>query len=443
LKSFDDIFSTHIRPIISRYKTFAGQAIGGNIGYEAKDMAYWQKKLFVNLITYALPVSLLAVIPIVLVAYQQGYFFVPAMALTALLSIAAVTFSKRVALRRKKAFLVIALYFVAVSLTAAFGSFGIGSIYLLALSVFITLQFPAKIAYRTVIINCFIYAAFAFIIYFRLFHSPLVGRYSTLVWIAYSLNFLFLNLAVIFQMTQIINGIKTTFFQEQRLLKKLRTEINEKAARNQVLHESEAHYKTLFLQNPSPMWIFDIDTLRFLQVNEAAISKYGYQREEFLLMTIKDIRPKDKLDELAIFLSRTDTTPDAKVVHTAHVHKSGQIFYAEVRCNTIPYQGKEARLVIARNITAQIEYTQAIEKQNAKLRDIAYMQSHIVRAPLARILGLTDLILHENAANNQTELVEYLDISVKELDEVIKSIINNSQEIFPQLDPGTEMLPTG
>jgi PAS domain S-box-containing protein len=58
-----------------------------------------------------------------------------------------------------------------------------------------------------------------------------------------------------------------------------------------MLAESENQYRLLFLNNPQPMWIYDLETLAFLEVNEAAISHYGYTREEFLQMTLKDIRP--------------------------------------------------------------------------------------------------------------------------------------------------------
>ena len=54
----------------------------------------------------------------------------------------------------------------------------------------------------------------------------------------------------------------------------------------------------LFYCHPDPMWIYDRETLRFLDVNDAAIAKYGYSRDEFLAMTIKDIRPKEEVPGL-------------------------------------------------------------------------------------------------------------------------------------------------
>ena len=60
------------------------------------------------------------------------------------------------------------------------------------------------------------------------------------------------------------------------------------------LRESERQYRLLFHGNPNPMWVFDLETQAFLEVNEAAIQHYGYSREEFLAMTIADIRAPEK-----------------------------------------------------------------------------------------------------------------------------------------------------
>src|SRR5690348_11592344 len=57
--------------------------------------------------------------------------------------------------------------------------------------------------------------------------------------------------------------------------------------------QAEARYRLLFEKSPVPMWVFDRDTLAFLEVNDAAVQHYGWSREEFLRMTIRDIRRSD------------------------------------------------------------------------------------------------------------------------------------------------------
>ena len=61
---------------------------------------------------------------------------------------------------------------------------------------------------------------------------------------------------------------------------------------------SENSYRSLFELNPQPMWIYDLETLQFLDVNHAAVDHYGYSRDEFLGMTLKDIRPVEKIANL-------------------------------------------------------------------------------------------------------------------------------------------------
>ena len=70
----------------------------------------------------------------------------------------------------------------------------------------------------------------------------------------------------------------------------------------------EANYRLLFDNNPRPMWVYDTDSLAFLAVNDAAIEKYGYSREEFLSMTLKDIRPKEEVDVLMDNLANVPLT---------------------------------------------------------------------------------------------------------------------------------------
>jgi signal transduction histidine kinase len=95
----------------------------------------------------------------------------------------------------------------------------------------------------------------------------------------------------------------------------------------------------------------------------------------------------------------------------------------DVQSNNILYQGKDARIIVANDITERLKYIIAIEEQNKKLREISWMQSHVIRAPLARIMGLIPLI--DNVKESPVErkkMLEYLKISSNELDEVIFNI---------------------
>jgi PAS domain S-box-containing protein len=98
------------------------------------------------------------------------------------------------------------------------------------------------------------------------------------------------------------------------------------------------------------MWIYDLDTLRFLAVNKAAISKYGYSREEFLAMTIADIRPEEDRDALGANVAAVTEGRDEAGVWR-HRLKSGDVIYVDITGHTIDHDGKRAELIAARDVS--------------------------------------------------------------------------------------------
>lgn len=110
-----------------------------------------------------------------------------------------------------------------------------------------------------------------------------------------------------------------------------------------------------FASNPLPMWIYDVETLKFIEVNNAASLRYGYTREEFEHLTLMDIRPAEEKDK---FVENVKKNMDAyqRSSNWMHKDKSGKVFPVEVISQQITYQNKPARLVVALYIT---ERTQA------------------------------------------------------------------------------------
>lgn len=211
------------------------------------------------------------------------------------------------------------------------------------------------------------------------------------------------------------------------LYKSLRYSIERKKY-NQALQASEKRYSDLFHLNPQPMWVFDLETLFFLNVNQAAIQHYGYSQAEFLQMQVRDIRPvEDKLGFDEVLLRAQDQPEMLTQGIFRHQKKDGTIIHVEIKTSHLDYQGRAARMVLVNDVTAQLHYVKTIEAQNEAFKDITWMQSHVVRAPLARLMGLVDLMASDHCANEQTYLLKAIHQSAQELDQVIHRIVRKAE----------------
>lgn len=187
-------------------------------------------------------------------------------------------------------------------------------------------------------------------------------------------------------------------------------------------------YNNLFEMNPVPMWVYDLETLKFWRVNEAAVRSYGYTKEVFMKMTIKDIRPKEDVVKLekAIDHIRKNKKLFSNGIYR-HKKKDGTIIYAEIVSNIIYIDKKKYSLVVANEITETLNYIEAIENQNSKLQEIAFNHSHIIRAPLTNIMGILNLIKGMDLNNPEsTELLEHLFTSCNQLDQKISEVVEKS-----------------
>jgi PAS domain S-box-containing protein len=142
---------------------------------------------------------------------------------------------------------------------------------------------------------------------------------------------------------------------KQRQVEKERQKTIEKLA------QSEKKYRTLFSKSPLPKWIYDFETLRFLEVNEAAIRHYGYTSEEFLSMTIKDIRPVEDQEHLTDDLNKVENDPDIRTGNWRHRKKNGELIIVDTTAHFIDYANRKARMVVARDITDQVKMEQQKE----------------------------------------------------------------------------------
>jgi len=146
-------------------------------------------------------------------------------------------------------------------------------------------------------------------------------------------------------------------------------DITERKHTEEELRKSEERYRYLFQNNPYPMWIYDRKTLAFRDVNGAAITKYGYSYQEFLNMTIVDIRPPQEVERLMKNLAQP-RQPLEQSDGWRHRLKDGTIIHVEITSHTIEVDGHESALVLAQDVTARKQAEAQLERNNYILNEI-------------------------------------------------------------------------
>jgi PAS domain S-box-containing protein len=137
----------------------------------------------------------------------------------------------------------------------------------------------------------------------------------------------------------------------------------------EALRKSEAQYRLLFESNPQAMWVYDLETLRFLAVNDAAVRHYGYSRADFLDMTIKDIRPAEDIKLLEQYLA----TGNPELDHAGewrHRRKDGTTINVEITSNRLHFAGRAAEFVLVNDITERKKAETALRISEDRYRDL-------------------------------------------------------------------------
>ena len=143
-------------------------------------------------------------------------------------------------------------------------------------------------------------------------------------------------------------------------------DITERKYAEQELILSEKKYKTLFEDNPSPMFIWDFETRNILDCNEESILKYGYTREEFLQLNIRDITHKE---DIALINAATESEGAYEQIHKKvwrHLKKNGGLMQMDITGHLIDYNGRRASLVLLNDVTEKLETQKAMLLSNER-----------------------------------------------------------------------------
>jgi PAS domain S-box-containing protein len=180
--------------------------------------------------------------------------------------------------------------------------------------------------------------------------------------------------------------------------------LEERQAAQRRLADSERRYRDCFESSPDPSWVYDIETRRILEVNQAAVTHYGYPRDEFLRLTIFDLRTPDEVPRLKANLAQVGDR-EVRGELWQHRRKDGRLIDVEVSAHSLTFAGRPARLVHAQDVTASRQADQALRATQDRLRRVIASSGAVIfelrrqgddmvldwiSGNLTRVLGYTD-----------------------------------------------------
>ncbi len=161
----------------------------------------------------------------------------------------------------------------------------------------------------------------------------------------------------------------------------------------QALRRSEASFRALFEGNPHPMWLYDVETLKFIEVNSAAVAAYGYARDEFLSMQVSDLVPTDEPGPPGNGgAGRWRGRPRAG--EERHHRKDDRRLDVELTEQDLEFAGRRARLALAQDITER-KRTEETLRQSEKLAAMGFLLAgvaHELNNPLSVVIGEASLL---------------------------------------------------
>ena len=175
-------------------------------------------------------------------------------------------------------------------------------------------------------------------------------------------------------------ALRQSYIRQRRDKARLTAQL---AKTTQELRDSEQGRQIMFSANPYPMWVYDCETLHFLEVNDTAVRSYGYSREEFLAMTLVDIRPPD---DTAAFMEAASERHNGYSTAGVwrHRRKDGSILFVEIMAFEYQRDGRPQELILAVDITDRHRMEEALQESQASL------QALVDNAPFGIAQALVD-----------------------------------------------------
>ena len=176
--------------------------------------------------------------------------------------------------------------------------------------------------------------------------------------------------------------------------------ITERVTAREKLEAQEEQYRVLFESNPNAMWVYDLDTLRILATNDAAVAQYGYSHEEFAALDLLALRPPEDREAVA----RAISVEGAVARHAGtwrHLRKDGSLMLVDVYSSPTTFAGKPARMAVLLNVTEQKRADELVRESERAQRAIAAQleteRASLVAAQAVAKLGSWEVDLRTTA----------------------------------------------
>lgn len=174
-------------------------------------------------------------------------------------------------------------------------------------------------------------------------------------------------------------GVSDYLFKDELTASGLCKSIDYSIERKRIqleLEESEDKYRTIFKANPMPMWVLDRHSLQFLSVNKAAIKMYGYSKEEFLNMSVRDLWCEHSCAKAEKIVD--ENLHDEFNIVVSHYKKNGERIHVDIQSSPITYSGREARVTLAHDITARVEAENKLLQSEQRFRSLVQEGSDLI-----------------------------------------------------------------
>ena len=224
-------------------------------------------------------------------------------------------------------------------------------------------------------------------------------------------------------------------------------DISDRMRAEESLHASEQKYKLLFESNPLAMWMLSLPEYDVIEVNNAALEQYGYNREEFLSLDIfTELRPSEDTEKL-----KAITNPEFRGRHNSgiwrHMKSNGDVIYVDVVTHDIQYQGRPTRLVLAKDVTEQYMAEARLKEAYESTRQLAeHLQNvreeerlHISReihdelGQLLTVLKMDLSWLNKKSPPSDSAGRDKLTGSLEMIDTIVKKVRQIASELRPNL----------